>query len=110
MASQICWITSLRFEEATKIGMYRTTDLLLTFLFQYFFLGISSNVYSILGAVCIGVGMIIVISYKMIDQSNQDARQRKNIMEMDNMNNNETTLTYSEKRGNWFKRLILYKF
>ena len=66
----------MKFEDASKIAMYRTTDILFTFVFQHIFLRIDSNLLSILGAVCIAIGMLIVIGFKLLDK-NENTKLKK---------------------------------
>lgn len=117
--SQVFWIMSLKFEDATKIAMYRTTDLLLAFVFQRLFLHIESNVFSILGAIFIAIGMLTVIGFKLIDKNEKSKlkRQRRlNEREMEaigesgdkiklDVNEEEFTRDYR-----CLKRFIFYKF
>ena len=109
MLSQICWIQALKFEDATKIAMYRTGDLLYTFLFQYFFLGIVADFFSMLGGFLIGVGMFIVIAFKIIDKK-EEQKQRDNV-EMKLMHSEEPEVSdRKELKENCCKKFILYKF
>lgn len=68
MLALIFWITSLKYEDASKIAMFRTIDILLTFLLQYFILGIESNFMSIIGSICITSGTLLIMSFKLIDK------------------------------------------
>lgn len=82
--SQVFLITALKFDDCTKISMYRTLDLLFTFLFQYFWLNISSNLFSIVGSACIGIGMVLIMGYKFIENNKKTEIHSKDI---DNGNN-----------------------
>ena len=52
--------------------MYRCTDLMFTFLFQYLILGIGTNIFKVTGAFFITLGMVMVMSYKVIDTREQE--------------------------------------
>ncbi len=96
MFSQIIWIISLKLEDASKISMYRSTDLMLTFITQYFFLGIESDYLKILGAVLISAGIVLTMGFKLIndrvDRANKD--REKNITHSDGC----------------LKKILFYKF
>ena len=87
--SQIAKVTAYKYEDASKISIIRSTDLFFTYIFQYFFLNISTNVYSGIGALLIILGTLLILVYKMI----------------------ETNLTKSyDKNRNFLKRILIYKF
>lgn len=111
----------MKFEDATKIAMYRTTDLLLTFIFQRLFLNIESNLFSILGAVFIAIGMCTVISFKLIDNNEKSKLKklkRSNEQELEVCPTREKTKLDSivddddELTRNYgcFKKFIFFKF
>lgn len=77
--SQVFWIISMKFEDATKIAMYRTTDLLFAFIFQRIFLHIESNLFSILGAIFIAIGMFTVIGFKFLDRNEKSKLKKKQL-------------------------------
>lgn len=64
--SQICLNLALQYEDASKITILKTFDLLFTFILQYLVLRISPNILSIVGASLILLGSFIVIGYKII--------------------------------------------
>lgn len=66
--SQILMNLSLKYEEASKISIIRTSDLFFTFLLQLIILDIHSNYLSIVGALLIFVATIIVLLFKLVDQ------------------------------------------
>ena len=65
--SQIAKVTAYKYEDASKISIIRSTDLFFTYIFQYFFLNISTNVYSGIGALLIILGTLLILVYKMIE-------------------------------------------
>lgn len=87
--SQIAKVTSYKHEDASKISIIRSTDLFFTYIFQYFFLNISTNIYSGIGALLIIFGTVLILVYKMV----------------------ETNITKSnDKKSNLLKRIFIYKF
>ena len=62
-----------RYEDANKLAIISTTSLFWSFLLQYYFLGIASNIYATLGALLISLSAILNIFIKIFDQS----RKRK---------------------------------
>ena len=57
---------SLKHEEATKVAIIRTIDVLFSFLMQFLILGINADYISALGALAILLGTIIILFYKFI--------------------------------------------
>ena len=86
--SLICLIKATEYEDPTKVAMFRTTDLLFSFILQYFFLGIESNVFNIIGSTAITVGVLMIMGFKLIEK-NYD---------------------HTKANGNSFLRIIFYKF
>ncbi len=87
--SQVTLNIALNYEEAGKISIIRSTDILFTYMFQYAWLGISTNVFSGIGAVLIIFGTVMIMVYKIVDK--------------------KTVESETEKRG-IFLRVLLYKF
>ena len=92
--SQILMNLSLKYEEASKISIIRTSDLFFTFLFQLLILDIHSNYLSIVGALLIFVATIIVLLFKLVDQK----WNKKHGKDSDN------------NKPTGFKRFLFYKF
>ena len=59
---------SLKHEEASKIAIIRSTDFFFTFLFQYLWLNIETNIYNGLGCVFIITGSILILVYKILEK------------------------------------------
>jgi len=89
--SQIFMNISLKYDEASRISVVRTTDVFFTFILQIFVLGIIANFLSIIGALLILTGTFMVMLYGIADKKFNKPKQ-----------NNETT--------SFFKRLIFFKF
>lgn len=66
--SQITINVSLKYEDASKVSIIRSTDLFFTYVLQYFWLNISTNVYSGIGAVLIIMGAVLILVYKIVDK------------------------------------------
>lgn len=99
---------SYNHEDASKISLVKSADLIFIFFFQYILLDIRSNVYSISGAVLILIGVSIVMIYKILDQKytkkhkvylNSKSNKSIPVEELDNM-----------KKPTLFKRILFYKF
>ncbi|RNA41329.1 solute carrier family 35 member G1 [Brachionus plicatilis] len=69
VVSQIMMNISLKYEEASKVALLRSTDLLYTFVLQHFFLGIDSNLFSIIGASLIFISTFLVLVFKILEKS-----------------------------------------
>ena len=66
---QITINLSYKYDDASKISIYRTMDLIFTFLMQYFLLNIKSNEYSMIGSLLIILGNILVLGFKIMDSN-----------------------------------------
>ncbi|OXA59259.1 hypothetical protein Fcan01_06002 [Folsomia candida] len=60
---------ALKHEDAGPVGLLRTTEVLFAFVWQFVFLNVVPNIYSILGAVLIMSGVIITLVRKWMDTS-----------------------------------------
>ena len=109
VTSNIFYIISLKFEEATKILMYRTIQLLLAFLFQYFFLDIVSNMLSIIGAVCVTAGILVIVSYNVLEKREQE-RQVNEADENIGDRCIERDSPYKSVNKGCVRNVLLYKF
>jgi drug/metabolite transporter (DMT)-like permease len=74
--SQILLNFSLKYEDASKIAIIRTLDVLLTFFLQLFFLNISIDIFSLIGTCSILLGTFIILSFKLIENRIKE-RQKK---------------------------------
>ncbi len=95
----------MKYEDASKVAMYRTTDLLFTFLFQYFYLGISSNIFSISGAIFIFFGMMLVIGDQIREKYVRKKEQKRPLM-MNKLLIKEETIDGSEIVDNTEEKLL----
>lgn len=79
VVSQMLMNIALIYEEASKVSIIRTTDLLFIFILQYVLLDIYSNVFSMVGALMIFISGILIMIYKMIEKKfNKPARSQVN--------------------------------
>jgi drug/metabolite transporter (DMT)-like permease len=60
---QVCLNAALIYEEATTVALFKTTDVLLTFLLQFFFLNIRVDLFNIKGSLAIVLGTLIILLY-----------------------------------------------
>lgn len=93
--SQIFVNISLRYEEASKISIVRTTDILFTFIFQIVVLNIVANFFSIIGAILILSATLLVMVYRLADKT---------------LNKPDKQQDLSEKPLACWKRFIFFKF
>jgi drug/metabolite transporter (DMT)-like permease len=84
---------ALAYEDASKIAIFKTTDLIFTFLFQFYLVGIKKDLYSSLGAFLILFGTFLILVYKFLDKK----------LSSNNVNNNQN---YS----NIFLKILFFKF
>lgn len=62
---------ALKYEDATKIGILKTTGVLFSFVLQYVFLGITVDFLGVFGAVCVCAGTISVMAIKLAESSHR---------------------------------------
>ena len=84
---------ALAYEDASKIAIFKTTDLIFTFLFQFYLVGIKKDLYSSLGAFLILFGTFLILVYKFLD----------NKLSNNNVNN-------SQNYSNIFLKILFFKF
>lgn len=66
--SQVFINVALRYEDASKVSIYRSTDLFFTYIFQYFLMDISTNLLSAVGAFLIIFGTVLILIYKIAEK------------------------------------------
>ena len=62
--NQSILMLSLKYEEAFKISLIKTTDMLFVFVLQYFLLGIQTNTNNLIGVFLIGSSTLIIFTFK----------------------------------------------
>ena len=75
--SQILLNLSLKYEQASKVAILRTLDVFLTFLFQYLFLNISVDIFSLIGSSSILLGTLLILSFKLIENRMKEVEKKK---------------------------------
>lgn len=89
---------SVKFDDVSKISMYKASDILVTFIIQYFmFPEIKPNVLKYVGAGFITAGMVLIMTFKLIDS------KRKKQSDLDK------ALGVGTKRVGCFERFIFFK-
>jgi hypothetical protein len=84
------------------MNVFLRTDLLFTFLWQYFFLNITSNMLSIVGSILLGLGMITVMGVKLFEKDEEAIRTNKQDL--------DTNFEKSSQKTFSLKKFLLYKF
>jgi drug/metabolite transporter (DMT)-like permease len=97
--SQILINLAIQLEDASKVSIIKSTDLIFTFFFQYICLGIQQNFFSLLGASCIFLSALMLVLYKRADSKH--TKRLKKISE-----NNLSVI----KKKSCFNEIIFYKF
>ncbi|CAF0911128.1 unnamed protein product [Brachionus calyciflorus] len=100
--AQIFMNLAYSIEDVSKVSLISSTDLLFSFILQYFFLKINSNLLSVVGALFILVSVFIIMVFKMIDQKYSKKVKSINCEE----NNYQENLI----KCSFFKKILFYKF
>ena len=114
VTSQILMNLAVQIEDASKVSILKSTDLLFIFLLQYFLLGIYSNFYNTLGAILIFVGALLVMVYKMIDK--RHTKKLKRLTEkikklpLEEQPSPRTDVPVFNRIGKFFSKIFFYKF
>ena len=99
--SQILLNFSLKYEEASKVAIFRTLDVFFTFLFQYVFLNISLDIFSFIGSSSILMGTFLILSFKLVENR---------MVQKNNTNSNKNDEINSKKQCQIFYHFINFKF
>ena len=59
-----CLSKSLEYEEASRVSIFRMTDVIFAFLFQYLLLNISSDYIDVIGIFLIMCGTLMIVTHK----------------------------------------------
>jgi hypothetical protein len=104
--SQMLMSLSLEFEDASKMTLFKSSDLFFVFILQYIILGIKTNIYSQIGAALIFLGILTIMIFKIFDKRND---KKKLSIEYKNSLNSKK---HDEPRlkQNIFSRIVFFKF
>lgn len=99
ITAQVIWIISVKFDDVSKIAMYRASDLLFTFIVQYIFKvkNVRINELKYIGAVFITCAMVLVMGFKLIDA------ERQKRIELDRK------LGITVRKAGFFERFVFFK-
>jgi len=119
VCSQILMNLAVQVEDASRVSILKSTDLLFIFLLQYFILGIQSSLSNTLGAILIFLGALLVMIYKIIDKKHTKALKRRlekkksekiPFEELGIKTENLTNVPCLNRCGNMTSKLFFYKF
>jgi drug/metabolite transporter (DMT)-like permease len=113
--AQICLNLGLKYEDASKIAIIKTTDLIFTFLFQSYLVNIQKDFVSTLGAYLILFGTFLILAYKFMEKkiSKINLKKHRNngaITTHPNMSNDSTCDSKCSSISNFLKAVIFFKF
>jgi drug/metabolite transporter (DMT)-like permease len=89
--NQLIMNLSLKYEDASKVALIKTSELFFTFVFQYLILNITSGLFNMIGAMLIISSTLLILIFKFMDQRHQDK-------------------LIPSQTPNIFKRVIFFKF
>lgn len=75
--SQVCLNLALNYEDASKISILKSLDLLFTFVLQFAILRIEPDLMSCAGAALILAGSTAVVTYKIIENKRNERKKVK---------------------------------
>ena len=98
-------------EDASKVSILESTDLIFNFILQYLFLNIKSNLLSTIGAFFIFVGALLVMLYKIVDKRHT---KKLNALLVNKALTPKSCLnkkmSKTKRSGSILKNLFFYKF
>ena len=71
ICGQLLTNMAIKIEDTNKVALLESTDLIFNFMLQYFFLNIKPNYLSTVGATLIGIGVVVVMSYKIAEKNHE---------------------------------------
>lgn len=75
---QICVTLALLHEDATKVSIVKSFDVVIAFILQLFILNISVDHFSIIGSVLILVGICFVLGFSLFEKKHKEVWEKKN--------------------------------
>ena len=103
VVSQILINLALQLEEASKVAILKSTDLIFTFFLQHFILDIHPNIFNSLGAFMIFLGASTVLIYKIADKRHSKKLISTSDIEMNSSSTQQNFRTCLSK-------ILFYKF
>lgn len=73
--AQVLLNLALKYEDPTKLGIVKTIDVFFVFFLQYFLLSIKVNLFSLLGALSIILGAILLLLFKLFEAKLRHSRK-----------------------------------
>ena len=111
---QILMNIAIQLEDAGKVSLIKSTDLVFVFLLQLIILGIHPNLYSTTGAISIFVGVILIMIYKIVDNQHEKKLKLlsivKNSKRSMEQNETETSVTCLKRSRSVVSGIFFYKF
>ena len=104
---------ALRLEDASKVSILTSTDLIFTFILQYIFLNIHSSLHNILGAFLILTGVLSIMAFKILDKKHSKHKKKKLLLANNCSSQNpkiETDKSVFKCLQDFFKRIFFFKF
>jgi len=76
---QTCMTLAFKFEQAGTISLCRTTDVIFAFLWQFLFLGVVPDRYSVIGAAIVVFGILLIGVRKRVGELPEGDSTRKRL-------------------------------
>ena len=110
LMGQILLTVAFFYDDVNKIMLIRSTELIFTYIFQYFFLKIHSNMFSITGAFLILLSVLMVIVLKIMDQKFIVKHKAYFDAKMVEKKKTYDHVKQDFVKPNLFKKILFYKF
>ena len=81
---------AFQYEDATKVAIAKTSDVIISFILQLIILGIKIDLLSVIGSLAIVFGTFVVLGFKLIE--------------------NKYEKSVSKKKKNSFEKFLFFKF
>ena len=108
--NQTILMLSLKYDEAFKISLIKTTDLLFVFILQYFLLGIQTNINNLIGVLLIGSSTLIIFTFKYFnDNYTLSLANQPQLLPTDNQSN-QIDLSQKKRKSSLIKKIIFIQF
>ena len=121
LSAQICLSLSLKYEEASRISIIKTTDLIFTFIFQSYLVNIVKDYLSSVGAYLILLGAFLIFVSKFIENKlNRTSSKGNNLTTNSEISSNgenaytnkhpDSILNSNDTYLKLFKMFLFFKF